>query len=281
MSVDGVGGGGDRRRAARQGGCVAPDDPRDPADAAGPALSFGAAAAGYAAVRPTYPDEAVDWLLEGLTGGFGERRLRAADVGAGAGALTARLVERGLEVVAVDPDPQMLAQLHVDVPGVPTFAGTAEQLPLPDAAVDLVVLGQAWHWVDPARGSAEVGRVLAPGGRLGLLWNRRDESVPWVAALGDLLAPAPHMAARSEEPQIGAPLVDAERRTTSRWTHELSPEDVVGLAASRSYVLTAAPEERRRVLDGVRDLLATHPDTAGLQRIPVPYTTTCWRARRP
>ncbi|TXR57727.1 class I SAM-dependent methyltransferase [Quadrisphaera setariae] len=245
------------------------------------ARSFGAAAAGYAAVRPTYPAEALDFLLDGLAGGFGERRLRAADVGAGAGALTVRLVERGLEVVAVDPDPQMLAQLHVDVPGVPTFVGTAEHLPLPDAAVDLVVLGQAWHWVDPAPASAEVGRALAPGGRLGLLWNRRDETVPWVAALGDLLAPAPHMAARAADPQIGAPLVDAEQHTTGRWTHELSPEDVVGLAASRSYVLTAAPEERQRVLDGVRDLLATHPETAGLERIPVPYTTTCWRARRP
>lgn len=244
------------------------------------ALSFGAAAAGYAAVRPTYPAEALDFLLDGLAGSFGERRLRAADVGAGTGALTARLVERGLEVVAVDPDPQMLAQLNADVPGVPTFAGSGEDLPLPDASVDLVVLAQAWHWVDPERGSTEVGRVLAPGGRLGLLWNRRDESEPWVAALGNLLAPAPHMAARSEDPRIGAPLADAERHATGRWTHDLTPEEVVGLAASRSYVLTATPDERQRVLDEVRSLLAAHPDTAGCERIPVPYTTTCWRARR-
>jgi len=244
------------------------------------ALSFGAGAAGYAAVRPSYPDEAVDWLLDGLTGSFGERRLRVADVGAGAGALTARLVERGLEVVAVDPDAQMLAQLRVDVPGVPTFVGTGEDLPLPAASVDLVVLAQAWHWVDPVRASAEVGRVLAPGGRLGLLWNHRDEGVPWVAALGDLLAPAPHMAQRADAPQIGEPLVDAERLTTGRWTHDLSREDVVGLAASRSYVLTAEPAERQRVLDEVRDLLAAHPDTAGRESVPVPYTTTCWRARR-
>lgn len=256
---------------------MAPTDPTD----RNHALSFGAAAAGYAAVRPTYPAEALDWVLEGLTGGFGERRLRAADVGAGAGALTARLVERGLEVVAVDPDPKMLAQLHVDVPGVPTFVGSAEQLPLPDASVDLLVLGQAWHWVDPVRGSAEVGRVLAPGGRLGLLWNQRDTQEPWVAALGGMLDSAPHMAARVEDPRIGAPLVGAERRTTSRWTHDLSPEEVVGLAASRSAVLTAAPQEQRRVLDAVRELLATHPDTAGRDSIPVPYTTTCWRARRP
>lgn len=256
-----------------QGGAVeTPDTSR--------ALSFGSGAAGYAAVRPTYPGEAVDWLLEGLAGSFGERRLRVADVGAGAGALTARLAERGLEVVAVDPDPKMLAQLHVDVPGVPTFVGSGEDLPLPDASVDLVVLAQAWHWVDPERASVEVGRVLAPGGRLGLLWNRRDETEPWVAALGDLLAPAPHMAQCAEAPRVGAPLVDAERLTTGRWTHDLSPEDVVGLAASRSYVLAAEPAERQRVLDEVRHLLAGHPDTAGRESIPVPYTTTCWRARR-
>ncbi len=59
------------------------------------------------------------------------------------------LVEAGAEVVAIDPDPVMLEALHAAVPGIPTFVGTAERLPLPDASVDAVVLGQAWHWVDP------------------------------------------------------------------------------------------------------------------------------------
>ncbi len=175
------------------------------------ALSFGAVAGRYAQVRPTYPAQAVDWLLEGLRGAFGERPLRVADIGAGAGALTARLAER----------------------------------------------------------------------RLGLLWNQRDHDVPWMAALGDLLAPAAGMGDRADDPRIGPPLVDAERFTTDSWTHDLTPEDVVGLAASRSYVITAEPRERQRVLDAVAELLATQPDTRGLDRVPVPCTTTCWRARRP
>ena len=120
-------------------------------------------------------------MLQPVVGG--ERSIRVADVGAGTGKLTRAAVELGAEVVAVDPDPKMLAVLRENVHGVPTFVGSAESLPLPDASVDAVLLGQAWHWVEPRAGSAEVGRVLRSGGVLGLVWNIRDESVPWVARM--------------------------------------------------------------------------------------------------
>ena len=121
-------------------------------------------------------------MLQPVAGG--ERSIRVADVGAGTG----QAHPRGAWSWAprsspIDPDPQMLAALRENVHGVPTFVGSAEKLPLPDASVDAVVLGQAWHWVEPAAGSAEVARVLRSGGVLGLVWNLRDESVPWVARL--------------------------------------------------------------------------------------------------
>ena len=143
-------------------------------------MSFGSEAQTYESGRPDYPIQAVDWMLQPVAGG--ERSIRVADVGAGTGKLTRAVRELGAEVVAVDPDPQMLATLREHVHGVPTFVGSAERLPLPDASVDAVLLGQAWHWVEPAAGSAEVGRVLRSGGVLGLVWNIRDESVPWVRA---------------------------------------------------------------------------------------------------
>lgn len=132
-------------------------------------LSFGAEAAAYAEHRPGYPDEAVAWVLGGATRDVGE----VADVGAGAGALTAALVRRGLDVTAYDADGQMLAELERRVPGVPTRVAPAESLPLGDAAVDALLVAQAWHWFDQPAAAAEFVRVVRPGGVIGLLWNVR------------------------------------------------------------------------------------------------------------
>lgn len=150
------------------------------------ARSFGAQAGAYERGRPTYPVEAVAWLLDGV----GDAA-RVADVGAGTGKLTAvvshLMAERGGEIIAVDPDAAMLDTLRATLPGTETLVGTAEHVNLPDESVDAVVLGQAWHWVDPVAASAELGRILKPGGTLGLIWNSRDESVQWVARLGGIM----------------------------------------------------------------------------------------------
>ncbi len=237
------------------------------------ATSFGGAAAAYSTGRPTYPDDAVAWLVEGAT--------RVVDVGAGTGKLTAGLVAAGVDVAAaVDPDAAMLATLQRDVPGVPVLVGTAEAVPLPDAAVDAAVLGQAWHWVDPDAASAELGRVVRPGGVLGLIWNIRDESEPWVAELGA------RMHGSDAEQMIGdaavrvaapfGPLV--ERRFP--WTAVRTRDEIVAMAASRSYLIALPDEERAAVLRSIRDLLATHPATAGRERVELPYITYAYRARR-
>src|SRR6516162_4240881 len=120
-------------------------------------LSFGSAAAAYERGRPSYPPEAIDWLLP-----RGARHV--LDLGAGTGKLTTRLVERGLEVVAVDPIPDMLEVLRASLPETRALLGTAEEIPLADNSVDAVLVAQAWHWVDPGRAILEVARVLRPGG---------------------------------------------------------------------------------------------------------------------
>ncbi|HZB19181.1 MAG TPA: methyltransferase domain-containing protein [Blastococcus sp.] len=87
--------------------------------------SFGAVAAGYAALRPTYPAEAVAFLL----GDGGPRRV--LDLGAGTGLLTEVLQGIGHDVRAVDPSPEMLAELTARLPGVGAAVGTAEAIPWP------------------------------------------------------------------------------------------------------------------------------------------------------
>ena len=208
----------------------------------------------------------------------GSRRI--ADVGAGTGKLTRVLAEApDAEVVAVDPDPVMLATLRGAVPGVPTFQGSAEQLPLPDASVDAVVLGQAWHWVDPVAGSAEIGRAVRGGGVLGLIWNIRDDRVDWVRRLTEIMhgSHAENMLAEGD-PVVSAPFSGLEQERWE-WTRPVTRDVLHRMAASRSYIITAADEEKARIgreLDALFDELDLHGDAA----IDLPYVTRAYRAVR-
>src|SRR4051794_1947800 len=140
------------------------------------AASFGLAAREYERGRPGYPEAALDWLLP-------PDARDVVDLGAGTGKLTRQLAGRNLHVVAVEPSDGMRAELARALPDATALPGAAERIPLPDASADAVLVAQAWHWVDAEAAVPEVVRVLRPGGRLGLLWNLRDETVDWVAAL--------------------------------------------------------------------------------------------------
>ncbi|MFY9714420.1 MAG: class I SAM-dependent methyltransferase [Microbacterium sp.] len=240
------------------------------------ATSFGAEAHNYEAGRPEYPFEAVAWMLERLPDGA----RRIADVGAGTGKLTRVLAQApDAEVVAVDPDPVMLATLRERAPGVPTFAGTAEHLPLPDASVDAVVLGQAWHWVDPVAASLEIGRVVRPGGVLGLVWNIRDGREEWVRRLTDIMhsSPAENMVNGPTGPQVADPFGAIEERRWE-WNRSMTRTQLHQMAFSRSYLITASEEERAQVkheMGGLFDELGLGEGT-----IDLPYVTTAFRAVR-
>lgn len=240
------------------------------------ASSFGAAAADYDRFRPGYPTAALDRLL-------GPDVRRVLDVGAGTGALTRALVARGLDVVAVEPDPGMRAVLGARSPSVDLRAGRAEALPLPDADVDAVLAGQAWHWVDPELAGPEVARVLRPGGVLCLLWNLRDVSVPWVKALGEAYGSED---AAGQAVPTSLPVGPAAGEfgpmevVEVAWAQPQTPEGLVELAATRSNVLVLGPAEREATLDRVRALTRTDPALAGREELELPYVTGCLRAVR-
>ncbi|MGY1774632.1 class I SAM-dependent methyltransferase [Geodermatophilus sp. SYSU D00804] len=244
----------------------------DPADWQQRRTSFGSVAADYAALRPGYPADAVAFLL-------GDRPRRVLDLGAGTGLLTDVLAAAGHEVLAVDPSAEMLAQLRARHPGVPAQVGGAEAIPLPDASVDAVVAGQAAHWFDPEPAAAELRRVLRPGGVVGFVWNTRDETVPWVAALGAALATEArgHEADQGVVAAFAAALPADVATARSRIVQRVPPEQVVGGIGTRSYVATMAPDARAAFLGGIRDLLATHPDTAGRDVLELPYRTDAHR----
>jgi SAM-dependent methyltransferase len=238
-------------------------------DRAAHARSFGSVASRYERGRPPYPPQAVDWLLP-------EDAHRVLDLGAGTGKLTRELAGRGLEVTAVDPSTGMLAELRRALPDVRAHIGTAERIPLPDDAVDVVLVAQAWHWVDPARAVPEVARILSPGGRLGLIWNLRDEREDWVGRLGRIL----DSAERRRALDVGPPFGPVEVRDFP-WSHRIGPDQLLDLVASRSRVILLPSDERAAVLAQVRQLLATHPALVGRALIDLPYVTQCARTTLP
>ncbi|MCX2711013.1 class I SAM-dependent methyltransferase [Mycolicibacterium sp. J2] len=231
-------------------------------------LSFGEEAAAYERGRPSYPPEAIDWLLPP-----GARTV--LDLGAGTGKLTIRLAERGLDVIAVDPIPEMLEVLSASLPDTPALLGTAEEIPLPDDSVDSVLVAQAWHWFDAERAVAEIARVLRPGGRLGLVWNTRDERMGWVKDLGRIIGHEDH--ALEQKVILPEPFTAVER-AHFEWTSYLTPQALVDLVASRSYCITSPAEVRTRTLDKVRELLRTHPALVNTTGLALPYVTVGLRA---
>ena len=235
-------------------------------------LSFGSEAAAYERGRPSYPPEAVDWLLS-PTDTFKAREV--LDLGAGTGKLTTRLVERGLSVTAVDPIAEMLDMLRGALPDTPALLGSAEQIPLPDNAVDTVLVAQAWHWFDPERATAEIVRVLHPGGRLGVLWNTRDERSGWVRDFGRIVG----LEHDRDRATVDLPTSFTDVATHQvQWTNYITRDALIDYVASRSYCITSPAEVRTRTLENVRELLDTHPALVNSTGLAMPYITVCVRA---
>lgn len=237
------------------------------------AQSFGAAADAYEHGRPGYPDAAAAWL-------FPDGAPLVVDVGAGTGKFTRTLLDHATEVLAVEPDAAMRSRLQTALPDVRALDGAGESIPLDDGVADGVTFAQAWHWVDPARGAAEVARVLRPGGVFGLVWNVRDETKPWSARLGALMKQPESRVMDYGAPVVGAPFDDGEYEQFS-WVHEQDRSAFLDMVASRSYVIVRPESERTALLDAVQRLLDEDPETTGRTTVPVEYTTYVHKYVRP
>ncbi len=243
---------------------------------------FSRGSARYVGGRPGYPSAIDGWLKEDLR--LGPER-HVLDLGAGTGKFTAHLVRSGAEVTAVEPVAAMREKLRRAYPQVTAREGTATAIPQEDACFDAVVCAQAFHWFATQEALAEIARVLKPGGRLGLVWNVRDESVDWVAALTDIMAPheagTPRFRDGTWRDLFPGPHFPALRESRFPYSHHGSFEQVVvDRTLSVSFIAALDADERAQVARRVRALPNLYQALADPADVAFPYQTlAAWAAK--
>lgn len=237
------------------------------------ALTFGKFAEEYALWRPTYPDEAVEWLVP-------KGAAHVADVGAGTGKLTGALLDRGLTVDAVEPDLEMLGVLHRLYPAAAAHHGPAEALPLTDASVDAVLVADAWHWFPHERAIEEARRVLRPGGWLGLVWNLVKPVERWEF---DLAGIDPDRKGLEDEDNDSAvetlPSFPPEETETAAfpWTWEMTPDHWSSYLATNSGIAAMEEVEREQRLEQSQAIVTRVCNETGRATAPFQHEAYCLR----
>lgn len=240
-------------------------------------------AAAYERGRPGYAPGALAALAQAFRLGPGTSVL---DLGAGTGKLTRQLLATGARVTAIEPIHEMRKQFTRVLPEVAILDGSAEAIPRPTQSVDLVVVGQAWHWFDGPEALDEVGRVLVPGGGLALLWNDYDRSVTWARELAEIRdrhfdhhAPPQadrdwraDFAGRQEWSPLTQQVFDHVHRTTR--------QALVDRVLSTSVIAPLPVTEREAIGREVLAILDRHGETRGHEDVDVPYQTDVFWTRR-
>jgi SAM-dependent methyltransferase len=174
----------------------------------------------------------------------------------------------------------MRAELSKQLPTVDIRDGAAEAIPLDDATLDAVFVGQAFHWFRATEALAEIARVLRPGGGLALLWNQARWDEPWAERLKGLVDP-PRLAAGafpSGDDHWKEALERSDRfgpRQDAHFTHvhRVAVEDFLALIASWSWIANLPHHERKDLLAEVRELVG------GQAVLELPYATEVYSCR--
>ncbi|HTW19835.1 MAG TPA: class I SAM-dependent methyltransferase [Mycobacteriales bacterium] len=229
---------------------------------------FGTVADQYDEARPSYPDEVFD-ALDDVIGGLAGCLI--VDLAAGTGLQTRTLVARGAHVIAVDADHAMLMRLRSRSPDVPAVVGRSERLPLRDGVADVVTCATAWQWLPTDETTAEVARVLRPGGHLALWWavSPFGDGIEWEDAQSAVIERwDQEYGARPDPPgsrpsdavdDLRARGVDVVFVREFAWTRSVTRAEHLRTIATYSPQLARPEDERRALLAEIDAALAPWP----------------------
>jgi SAM-dependent methyltransferase len=223
------------------------------------AEQFASVAGAYERGRPDYAPAVVGALAAELRIAPGAAVL---DLAAGTGKLTRALLAAGIDAVAVEPQASLRDVLAASVGSDRALDGLAEAIPLADASVDAVTVGDAFHWFDQRAALEEIRRVLRPKGGLALLTTVPDwGGASWAHDLGTLI-----QSTRPEHPHFDGPSWRDAVNAADGWTepreirvttpHPADPERIVDHVASISWVAAMPEAERSETLAQIGALVS-------------------------
>jgi SAM-dependent methyltransferase len=237
----------------------------------------------YAKYRPSYPEDALDFVVKrcGL-----DATTTLVDVGCGTGISSRLFAARGIPVIGIDPNDEMRGRAAAAAPPSgppPTYrAGRAEATGLPNGTAAAVLAAQAFHWFDVEPTLREFHRILWPRGWAVLVWNERDDSDPCTAAYTAVVRTAPDNAAlegtraRAGEPLLTSPLFEDGSRTIFYNQQELDEDGVLGRTFSASWA-PRQPDAATAFAGALRRFFAAWQKEG---KVVLRYETTVYLARR-
>ncbi|XP_033724783.1 uncharacterized methyltransferase-like C25B8.10 isoform X1 [Pecten maximus] len=242
--------------------------------------------------RPTYTDESITWVLRKLSTNFeglheddlSSSECDILELGAGTGLFTkslSKMIPEGRKFISSEPMPDFFSTLKRNCLTVETKQFPAESIPLPDNSVQGIVAAQSFHWFANEKALSEMLRVLKPRGNIVLIWNIEDRRTDWVKALREVynrreLIPETvsyYTFKWKEVLNNDGGIAHQESKTLDYPSQGYTADGIVEMYSTLSGITQMSPDDKQCILAELRDLLRTHPDTAGKETLYLPRYT--------